>query len=301
MRILKKKMQSLRRYCMSQKLKKKSFILLIIIIGIIALILWTLWGNTAIMIHEIIIDSDRISDTFDGFRIVHISDLHNAEFGADNERLLTMLTESEPDIIVITGDLIDSNHTDIQVALDFIFNIVELAPCYYVTGNHEGWFDNYNELETGLLDAGVIVLHDEEAIIEKDGELISIVGIDDPDFANIHGGITKNSIISNEIAKLSTYDGFSILLSHRPELFSQYCEAGFDLVFSGHAHGGQIRLPFIGGLIAPNQGFFPAYDSGVYSDENTSMIVSRGLGNSIIPLRFNNRPEIVLVELNAID
>ena len=93
--------------------------------------------------------------------------------------------------------------------------------------------------------------------------------------------------------------GYTILLSHRPELFETYMDGGIDLVFSGHAHGGQFRLPFIGGLVAPNQGMFPKYDAGLYTDGGTSMVVSRGIGNSIIPFRFNNRPEIVLVELNA--
>ena len=92
---------------------------------------------------------------------------------------------------------------------------------------------------------------------------------------------------------------YAILLSHRPELFETYAACGVDLVLSGHAHGGQFRLPFIGGLIAPNQGLFPKYDAGLFTDGNTNMIVSRGIGNSIIPIRFNNRPEIVLLELRA--
>ena len=97
----------------------------------------------------------------------------------------------------------------------------------------------------------------------------------------------------------SEKDGFTILLSHRPELFDTYADQGMDLVLSGHAHGGQFRLPFIGGLVAPNQGLFPKYDAGIYTEDNTNMLVSRGVGNSILPFRINNRPEVILIELQA--
>ena len=136
-------------------------------------------------------------------------------------------------------------------------------------------------------------------LLERNASLVSLIGIDDPNFSNDNGSSVGISMLPEDIRNLVSTDSFTILLSHRPEYFSQYVSADFDLVFSGHAHGGQFRLPFIGGLVAPNQGLFPKYDAGLFKESNTNMIVSRGIGNSIIPLRFNNRPEIVLVELRT--
>lgn len=148
---------------------------------------------------------------------------------------------------------------------------------------------------------GVVVLEDKAIPLENDGEKITLIGLSDPDFT-IRGDAFGEvpAMTSTKLRNLmDAKNGYTILLSHRPELFETYVDCDVDLVLSGHAHGGQFRLPFIGGLIAPNQGLFPKYDAGLYTDNNTNMIVSRGLGNSIIPLRFNNRPEIVLVELNT--
>ena len=151
----------------------------------------------------------------------------------------------------------------------------------------------------GLAEAGVIVLENQKVEITREGESITLMGIDDPSFQESYLFGDAESVARQAIDDLQNEsDGYTILLSHRPELFSLYVETEMDLVFSGHAHGGQFRLPLIGGLVAPNQGFFPKYDAGLFSEDNTTMIVSRGVGNSIIPLRFNNRPEIISVELN---
>ena len=124
------------------------------------------------------------------------------------------------------------------------------------------------------------------------------MGIGDPSFQEDYLFGDSESVARQAIERQQNEsDGYTILLSHRPELFDLYVDTGMDLVFSGHAHGGQFRLPFLGGLVAPNQGFFPRYDAGRFTNENTTMIVSRGVGNSIFPIRFNNRPEIVLVTL----
>ena len=132
--------------------------------------------------------------------------------------------------------------------------------------------------------------------LTKGSETIQIAGLDDPDFTERDTYI-QDSMVQTKISNLSLSDEYCILLSHRPELFEEYVSEEVDLVLSGHAHGGQFRVPFIGGIIAPNQGLFPKYDAGKYSKNHTTMIVSRGIGNSIIPVRINNRPEIVIVEL----
>ena len=268
--------------------KKKKRMLTLVCLLLAAV--WILWGNTALEVNEYRIGSDRIPDSFSGFRIAHISDLHNAEFGEGNGKLLAMIAESAPDIIVITGDLVDSRNTDIDIALEFIRGAVEIAPVYYVTGNHEARISDYGILRDGLSQAGATVLRDEKLGLERAGETITLMGMNDPSFQyrsplEILDGMTEAD------------DGYTVLLCHRPELFDTYAAQGIDLVFTGHAHGGQFRLPFVGGLIAPHQGLFPTYDAGLYTKGHTNMLVSRGIGNSLCPIRFNNRSEIIVVEL----
>ena len=277
--------------------KKKTICILSGILLI--LIVWTAWGNAALELNTYTISSRGLPDAFDGYRIAQVSDLHNAEFGGGNQRLLDMLREAEPDMIAITGDLIDSRKTNIAVALAFAEEAVRIAPCYYVSGNHEARVPEYRELKTGLEAAGVTVLDDARVEIEISGKSITIIGVNDPSFLADY--LTSDAaVMDRKLSELSSEDAsFTILLSHRPELFDTYAAHDMDLVLTGHAHGGQFRLPLIGGLIAPNQGLFPKYDDGLYSEGNTNMIVSRGLGNSIIPFRFNNRPEVVLIELKS--
>lgn len=276
-----------------EEMKKKKITILIITA---VLFLWLLWGNRTIELNRITIFSKDLPSAFSGYKIAQISDLHNAQFGNENAMLIRLLKEASPDIIVITGDIVDSTHTDMDTAIAFVRNIVKIAPCYYVTGNHEAWLgSDYNELENALIDEGVIVLHDEAVTLEKEGQAIQMIGVDDPDFSYI----AADKIISAKLEHINITQEFTIMLSHRPELFDSYVENEIDLVLSGHAHGGQVRIPLIGGLIAPEQGLFPKYDAGVYLKGNTTMVVSRGIGNSVIPIRINNRPEIVLIELQS--
>ncbi len=277
-------------------LTKKSGKIIILIITA-AVLLWTIWGNTSVALTCYTVSSSRIPSAFSHYKIAVISDLHNAEFGEDNRHLISMIEKEKPDIIAITGDLVDSGNTDLEVAEKLVKKLVAVAPCYYVTGNHEAWLSRqYNKLEQKLLDAGVTVLHDTSVKLTKDNQTIQLAGLDDPDFTDRDSSIHE-SMLQTKLERMNLTDDYCILLSHRPEDFNVYLAADIDLVLSGHAHGGQFRLPFIGGLIAPDQGFFPKYDCGKYSEKNTDMIVSRGIGNSIIPVRFNNRPEVVMVEL----
>ena len=281
--------------------KKHMSIFAGITILLFVLIVWTAWGNTALELNTYMVSSKELPEAFDGYRIAHISDLHNAEIGDGNEKLLVILQDDEPDIIAITGDMIDSRNTNIEVALAFAEKAMKIAPCYYVTGNHEARVSEWAELKAGLEAAGVVVLENERTEIELSGETIAILGVDDPSFHTDYLFGDSASVVGNTLAAISTEDdGFAVLLSHRPELFDTYVEYGMNLVLSGHAHGGQFRLPFVGGLVAPNQGLFPKYDSGLYTDGSTNMIVSRGIGNSLLPFRFNNRPEVILVVLKGL-
>ena len=257
---------------------------------ILVLVVWVLWANTAIEVNEWVIESPQLPPQFDGFRIAQISDLHNAEFGAQNEKLLKLLAESEPELIVITGDMIDSRNTDVETALSFAEMAVEIAPCYYVSGNHESRVDGWVTLRQGLVDAGVIVLDDEKTTLERDGQAITLIGLSDPDF--------RQPFADHLRALTASEEGYTILLSHRPESFGLYISCGVDLVFSGHAHGGQVRIPFVGGLVAPHQGFFPEYVHGFYEKNKIDILISSGLGSGFawVP-RFNNPPEVVVLTL----
>ena len=282
-------------------IKKKRLIITGAALALLALIIWTVWGNTALELNTYKVSSNALPDAFDGCRIAHVSDLHNAEMGDGNEKLLAMLREAEPDLIAITGDMIDSRNTDIAVALAFAEKAMQIAPCYYVTGNHEARVSEYDELKTGLEAIGVIVLDDGRIEFALSSESITLLGVDDPSFSTDYLFGDAASVVSSKLAELTVEEnGFTVLLSHRPELFDTYVDSGMNLVLSGHAHGGQFRLPFVGGLVAPNQGLFPKYDAGFYTEGSTNMIVSRGIGNSLLPFRFNNRPEIILIELESL-
>lgn len=271
------------------------------------LLLWLVWSNVTVQLTTItVVDSD-LPAAFAGYKIAQVSDLHNAEFGKDNRVLIGMLKEQTPDMIVITGDMVDSERTNVDVAVEFAKQAVHIAPCYYVTGNHEGWLaegedeedtvaeeiTEYDRLEQELLQAGVVVLHDEAILLEREGAMIQLIGMDDPTYRTTVGSAPFRA----KLQELASEERYTVLLSHRPELFDTYVKAQVDLVLTGHAHGGQVRIPFVGGLVAPGQGFLPKYDAGTYAEETTTMVVSRGIGNSIVPVRVNNRPELVIVEL----
>lgn len=273
--------------------RRNVFVVIAIILAVI--FFWVFWTNTHFTTTHLNIANDKIPEDFYGFKIAAVSDLHNHDW---NGKLTEQLRKEAPDIIVVTGDFVDSSHTDFDVAMEFINEAIGIAPIYYVTGNHEAWLDNYDDLSKRLHDAGVHMMDDNCELIKKGNSGINIVGVQDPDFVEraTMGGI-QGSIVETKLQPLLNKEVYNIVLCHRPELFDNYVALGADLVLTGHAHGGQIRIPFIGGLIAPNQGFFPKYTEGIYHKENTDMIVSRGLGNSVIPVRINNTPELVIVTL----
>jgi len=267
---------------------------LIFLAALAAVILWIDWGNRTPTVSEFSVSGTEIPEAFSGFRIAQISDLHNAEFGKENKELLSLLSASEPDMIVLTGDLVDANRTDLEIAIAFCREAVEIAPTYFVTGNHEAGLSSRRTLMSALEEVGVTVLKNKRVEIERDGEFITLIGLHDLGFTpGEPDAVTREALTKC----MKDEDGFTVLLAHRPELFDVYTECGVDLVFSGHAHGGQFRLPFVGGLYAPTQGWFPTYDGGLYAAGGTTMVVSRGLGNSRFPFRINNRPEVVVVEL----
>lgn len=256
----------------------------------IALAGFLYWQNNGLIVTALEYEC-KIPKAFDGYKILHVSDLQNKTYGKNHKTLIGKMTESEPDIIVFTGDLLDRNKTNVDTAMSFMEEAVKIAPVYYVSGNHEHQSGQWEELSLRLTETGVMVLDNGKSTIEKDGEQITLIGLADKSVNPYY-----ESVLQTFGAALPG-DEFTILLSHRPELFETYVAADMSLVFCGHAHGGQIRLPFIGGLFAPNQGFFPKYTTGMYIQDDTAMVVSRGLGNSVFPFRIFNRPELIEVVL----
>lgn len=275
----------------------------LIIISLLAM--FFIWQNNTIVISNFEYRNPKIPVDFNDFKIVQISDLHNKKFGDGQSKLLKKIDDLQPDIIVVTGDLVDRRKFNIVAASDFMEGAVKIAPVYYVSGNHEAWSGKYKDIKEMLETLEVHVLDDISAKILKNDSEIEIMGLSDPDFLTssyMEGTKTDSLEKALKFWKNSDReDKFRILLSHRPELFQLYAENDMNLIFSGHAHGGQVRIPFIGGLIAPDQGFFPEYTSGSYIKNNSTMFVSRGLGNSIIPLRVFNPPEIVEVTLKIFE
>lgn len=272
-----------------RKISHKKILILILII--IILIPFCLYQNKHLVITTYTYESEKLGADLDGYRIVQISDLHNAEFGKENKKLLEIIRSCSPDIIVITGDLVDSNHTNVERAVAFVKEAVKIAPVYYVTGNHEYWLDpsENEQMMQGILAAGAYDLDDEAVRIEKGDSSFMLAGLDDQHLSDE----TLKSLLQEQKNELF------IVLAHEPQYLQNYANTGADLVLTGHAHGGQIRLPFVGGIVAPDQGFLPEYTSGQYNSADTEMIVSRGLGNSIIPVRLFNYPEVVCVELRC--
>lgn len=261
------------------------------------------WANARVWNARVEIRDEKIPAAFDGFVLCQVSDVHNEVRGEGNAALLRALREAAPDLICITGDFLDSRRTDLDFALELAGQLAEIAPAVYVTGNHEARLKDLSALEAGLAARGVRVLRDGWTPLARGGEEIALLGLDDPGFAAGEDWTLAEGLDQTQ-ARLSALlaqagDRFSLVLSHRPELLPAYAEAGADLVLSGHAHGGQVRLPGIGGLFAPGQGILPRLTSGVYARGETRLVVSRGLGNSAFPLRVFNPPEIVTVTLRA--
>lgn len=278
-------------------MKKKVKIMISVTIIIVFFGLYLYYENTKLQISNYKIVNNNIPVDFNNYKIVQISDFHNNQSNALTNDLIKKIEKQKPNIIVLTGDLVDSNKTNVEVAINFIKKINTVAPIYYVSGNHEASISDYTKFKEQLLENKVIILENKTEVLKINESSINLMGIDDPRMAH-ESFISDSEIVKVELDNVKyNSDKYNILLSHRPELFDIYVEKEIDLILTGHAHGGQIRIPFIGGIVAPNQGFFPKYTNGVFKKNKTTMVVSRGIGNSIIPFRINNRPELVVITL----
>ena len=273
-------------------MRKRKLILVIVLAFV--LIFGVLAADSAcrIVVSEHSIESEKLPESFDGFKIAHISDIHGSDFGRDNARLVKKVRELKPDIIAITGDLADKD-ADIRVIDSLLEGLSAIADVYYVSGNHEWGSGRMDELKELFEKHGVYYLSNSYTLLERSGESIVLCGVDDPN-ARLSMPAPEDVVerIDEEVG-----ESYRVLLGHRNYWVEKYPALDVDLIFCGHAHGGIVRLPGVGGVFGTGFELFPENTEGAIQSGIYTMIVSRGIGNSTpIPRLFNN-PEIVLVSL----
>lgn len=278
------------------KTKKKKFRVTIPILLSVFLLLnsFFLYQNYRLTVTEYEYRSEKVPDSLDGYVIVQISDLHNQWFGFGEGILLDKLRDCKPDLIVVTGDVLDSGHTRYSFAEDFFCGAVEIAPVYFISGNHEEWLqgERYDRFLTEIRGMGVNLLDDRA--VQMDGFLLA--GVAEESLGN---DLTELLNPAKDSVDELKREELKILLAHEPKYYESYRNSGADLVLTGHVHGGQIILPGKGGLVSPDLEFFPELYEGEHHFGDMTMIISRGLGNSVLPVRINNYPEIVRITLQS--
>lgn len=263
---------------------------------IIAIFIIIYFENNSLKKSNYVYKSRKIPKSFDGFKIIQISDLHDKTFGRDNKRLIRIIDDEKPNIIIVTGDIYYYYNGKIENSLNFLENISKKHKVYFVTGNHEYKDKNWDNHKKVIEDYGVKIIDNMVDNIRNNDEEIYIYGLKDPAF--YHKSV-RYTIFEDELKKMKeSMDDkkFGILLSHRPDKINIYSRNKVDLVFTGHAHGGQIRF-LDRGILSPAEGFFPKYTSGMHVKDSTTMIISRGLGRTIFTFRLFNRPEVVITRL----
>ena len=277
--------------------KMLKIIILSVLIVAVATIIYGLYCSNTIEIKNYSLSSDKINSQV---RFVFISDLHCKEYGNKNSDLVSKIKEQNPDFIAVGGDMVNKYSADDHVMRELLPQLAEIAPTYCILGNHELYIKDEIDFNNDIDSTGAKLLDNESVTLNINGEKILLGGISDfpyyeynaPDFN------TPERYFWDEF-KESSKDCYSILLHHQPEyLESIMQDSNVDLVMCGHTHGGAVQIPFVGGLFAPNQGFFPKYDKGEFDLYDTKMIVSAGLGDAYPILRMNNCPEITVVKIN---
>ncbi len=278
---------------MSGRIKNfiKSKYFLPVVIYVLVLVAVMLMFDRRLQVTHYTVEAD---DSLQSVRIALLTDLHSSGYGRDCIRLFNAVEKQNPDIVLLGGDIYDDSVPD-DNARALVKQLAEKYVCYYVTGNHEFWSNRVDEIKAELKGMGVTVLEGDCKTVAVGNRKINICGVDDPtlDYDKMYSQLKAANTASNN-------GYFTVLLSHRPEMVQEYARYDFDLVLSGHAHGGQVRIPYLlNGLYAPNQGLFPKYAAGIYDMGGYEMIVSRGLDKEGIRLpRMFNRPELVIVDIS---
>ncbi len=276
-------------------LKKRRRWLLLVLPALAAALVWALWAGLTVRCETLY--TDKLTNPV---RLVLLTDLHSTLYGNNQKRLIRLVAEQNPDAVLLAGDIFDDEapHRGAELLLEALG---QLCPCFYAAGNHEFWAENTGEIFALLRACGVTVLQGDGVKVKRGGQLLQIFGVDDPEgFGILPGEVVPAGWVEQlRTCQAALEKGVcSILLSHRPELTEFYWDSGFDLVVSGHAHGGQVRLPGIwNGLYAPGQGWFPAYAGGLYQLGDTALVVSRGLSRNPRLPRVFNPPEVVVIDM----
>ena len=250
------------------------------------------------------VNSIKIPEEFDGFKILQLSDLHNYSFEKNNKKILKIVEKQSPDIVVLTGDMVNTNSKSYNNFYNLAKTLAKNYPTYYIMGNHELKLSGKEQLQMmiRLKSFGINILNNTQASIVKDGKLIYLHGLHQP-VLTYKNNLKNNEYYDFTLAQMTQLlptpnsNSFNVLLAHSPFDFEVFKDWGVDLVLSGHVHGGLVRMPFIGGVLSPERALFPKYSAGEYTIGNSKMIVSRGLGNGTINLRILNNPEICVITL----
>ena len=277
--------------------RKKARRRVLAIIVILLLIVYAFnYSNSKIIADEYAVSIKDLPAAFEGYRIAIVSDVHGNTFGAGNEDLLTPLREQKPDIIAITGDICDDDYPPHTIH-QLLAQLVEIAPVYYVTGNHEWAAKHVDTVMEYCRELGITALRNEYTLLQKDGESLILAGIDDKNaYADMK---TPDQLMDEIIAEQG--DAPTVLLSHRPDLIRDFWAMGYDLVLAGHVHGGVVQLPRVGGLIAPSREFFPEFSKGLYTSSSlgSSLVLSAGLAGHLMPPRLFNPLHLPIVILKG--
>ncbi|WP_054743251.1 metallophosphoesterase [Cellulosilyticum ruminicola] len=267
------------------------------------------YNNNHIEIARYNIQSSKIPESFSGYRIVHLSDLHSKYFGSEQEKLVGQIKAQHPNIIVVTGDLVDGKTKFQEPCLTLMKKLVDIAPTYYTYGNHEAlllYEEAYQSYFKNIEALGVHIMNSKSVILTNETEeTINLIGVPDPIAIPLPNDIFYYSdqeertkiLLENTLSLVPHQENYTILLCHRPEYINTYSNFPVDLALCGHTHGGQVRLPIIGALYASGQGFFPKYDTGLFKKDQLTLIISSGLGSSSIPFRILDFPEIGVLTL----
>lgn len=270
-------------------MKNKKFIIISLIFIALFIYIFIGFSQTKLEVTEYIYHNEKIPTQFNNYKIIVISDLHHKNFGENQSDLLLAIQNENPDLILLTGDIVDEDHTDMSCIKDLISGISTMAPSYYITGNHELLPDaqsQYTELKVLLSQYGVVDLDDSTAVITKGDSSIYL-----------HGQQFRSHYVT-QFLSYADESQFNILMYHCSDYFDLISDYGYDIIVSGHTHGGIIRLPFVGGVIGNLGDFFPKYDGGLFIENNCTLFSSRGLGDARIP-RFYNPPEVVSIILQC--
>lgn len=252
------------------------------------------WQNITLQVEPVELFFESLPPQFDGLRVAELSDLHGRSFGKNNVRLLRTLQKARPDMICICGDLFDEK-TDLTMLEPLLTGLTDIAPVYYVTGNHEWQVKNLREILQKMCAWGVTVLENEGRVLSRGGAEMVVAGVHDP--CGPYDMKTPAALV-RELRSAQGND-FILMLSHRNDELAMWSQLGVQLVLSGHCHGGVVRLPFVGGVFGTRRELFPEYDAGVYRQDGTTLFVSRGLGYTNVHFRLFNRPHVPIMILRS--